>query len=136
MSFLYGMFFGISFGIGLMVAYARYENVRSRRRAELVLFLDLQHCRICHSWLSLYVTTCRLFLFLICVNIFIGKHSGCIFPDDSPRFKKTHSSWILSSMGCFSTETEGKISNNHNNMLQCHYLLIILVLIFDFFFFF
>ncbi|KAH9760587.1 Synaptotagmin-4 [Citrus sinensis] len=35
MSFLYGMFFGISFGIGLMVAYARYENVRSRRRAEL-----------------------------------------------------------------------------------------------------
>ncbi|XP_031279710.1 synaptotagmin-4-like [Pistacia vera] len=35
MSFFYGMFFGLSFGVGLVVMFARYENLRSRRRSEL-----------------------------------------------------------------------------------------------------
>ncbi|KAF5743330.1 synaptotagmin-4 [Tripterygium wilfordii] len=35
MSFIVGMIIGMSIGMGLMVAFARYENVRSRRRSQL-----------------------------------------------------------------------------------------------------
>ncbi|XP_044464818.1 synaptotagmin-5-like [Mangifera indica] len=35
MSFFYGLFFGLCFGVGLVVMFARFESFRSRRRSEL-----------------------------------------------------------------------------------------------------
>lgn len=37
MGFLFGLFIGITVSIALVVAFARYSNVRSTRRAELVI---------------------------------------------------------------------------------------------------
>lgn len=36
MGFLFGLFIGIAVSVGLVVAFARYSNFRSTRRAELV----------------------------------------------------------------------------------------------------
>ncbi|KAI7995751.1 Synaptotagmin-4 [Camellia lanceoleosa] len=35
MSFYVGLFLGISFGIGLIFGFARYEKIRSKRRSDL-----------------------------------------------------------------------------------------------------
>ncbi|KAJ9167717.1 hypothetical protein P3X46_019321 [Hevea brasiliensis] len=42
MSFFTGLIIGMSIGIGLMVAYARYQNIRSLRRSQLLTWLNLQ----------------------------------------------------------------------------------------------
>lgn len=58
MSFVAGVIIGMSIGIGLMVAYARYTNIRSSRRSQLVT-------------LSIFVEICSdalfsKFIFLFC----------------------------------------------------------------------
>lgn len=40
MGFLFGLFIGIAVSIGLVVSFARYSNVRSTRRAELVTIIS------------------------------------------------------------------------------------------------
>ncbi|KAJ4850005.1 Synaptotagmin-4 [Turnera subulata] len=42
MSFFIGMIMGMAVGVGLVVAFARYEQVRSKRRSELLTWLNLQ----------------------------------------------------------------------------------------------
>lgn len=36
MGFISGMIVGVAVGIGLIVAYARHESIRSKRRSDLV----------------------------------------------------------------------------------------------------
>lgn len=36
MAFYVGMFIGIALGLGLIIAFSRYENIRSKRRLNLV----------------------------------------------------------------------------------------------------
>ena len=36
MGFVAGVAFGLTFGVGLIMAFAYYQNVRARRRSELV----------------------------------------------------------------------------------------------------
>ncbi|KAB1204648.1 Synaptotagmin-4 [Morella rubra] len=41
MAFYVGMFIGIALGLGLIIAFSRYENIRSKRRLNLLTWLNL-----------------------------------------------------------------------------------------------
>jgi NAD/NADP transhydrogenase beta subunit len=65
MSFFIGMIIGISVGIGLIVAFAKYENIRSMRRSQLVNPIE-SLVFINDSWWIVF--------FYVCVNVcvFLG----------------------------------------------------------------
>ncbi|GLT72996.1 hypothetical protein SLA2020_448860 [Shorea laevis] len=42
MTFYSGLFIGIALGFGLVIAFARYGNIRSKRRSDLLTWLNLQ----------------------------------------------------------------------------------------------
>ncbi|KAK7352689.1 hypothetical protein VNO80_18117 [Phaseolus coccineus] len=79
MGFFSGMILGIAIGIVLIVAFARHENVRSKRRTDLVYP---------HSF------------------DFNRKDDSRVCENDSGRFQKTFASQVLSIMGGLHTETE------------------------------
>ena len=117
MSFYVGMIMGVTLGIGFIVAFARYEKVRSKRRSNLVYIsikftfpLSIQS----HLLPSCYTLFIIFFLQFFCVwniafgfdsiqillsscsfilisMLILGEGGGRIFKNDSGGFKKDSS---------------------------------------------
>lgn len=88
MAFLSAMFIGLTVGIGLIVAFARYEKIRSSRRTHMVFPFHINQTlaffNIFHVFMTLH---------------YVGKDSCFICKDDSARYKNNSSTRVLSTMG-------------------------------------
>lgn len=104
MGFFFGMIIGIAIGIGLIVAFARAERIRSKCRSDLVHYnsnqILLHHVCLLFFLLFFFFVFFVLFCFLVDVLcVILGQDSGSVCKDDSARFKKTSPKPVLSILG-------------------------------------
>lgn len=89
MGFISGMIIGIAIGILLIIAFARQESTRSKRRTDLVSFPKFIHIYVIHINSHQFHSIIILLLYLLycgfCKSI-IGKDDSKVCEDDGGRF--------------------------------------------------